>query len=249
MYCMGQTAMTDDPLSDDEIIAEERRRYRRRMTYAVLMSVVIFGLLVAALVVGDHYGVFQRIRAARTADGLVTFLTYFPMLLLVGVWLLFWRQRATYRPPPPSILRKQVDDYQSRQRWMMLMFVPLLFVMCLANARAPTSLTPDAPIKNWFGPLLFSMIAILCTLFVSIGPGFLNRRFHVAINDELSRSLRAKAAKVGYAITMAMLAGSYLVALARPRWIAPALLVGIFAAFTVPALYLTWLEWRASRSD
>lgn len=246
MYRMGQTAMTDDPLSDDEIIAEERRRYRRRMTYAVLMCVVIFGLLVAALVVGDHYGVFQRLGVARIADG---FFTYFPMLLLVGVLLVFWRQRATYRPPPPSILRKQVDDDQSRQRWMMLMFVPLLFVMCLAYARAPTSLAPDAPIENWFGPLLFSMIAILCTLFVSIGPGFLNRRFRVAINDELSRSLRAKAAKVGYAITMAMLAGSYLVALARPRWIASALLVCIFAAFAVPALYLTWLEWRASRSD
>lgn len=234
------------PLSDDEVIAEERQRHKHRMAGRVLLSMVIFGLLIVLAVVNQS-DILPRIGVSYQ-QLVSSILTYFPMLLLLIVAIFFWRAHVSAKPPPPSVLRKQVDDDQSRQRWKMLMFVPVMFIVCLAITLSPTSLAPGAPIGAWFAPVLFPMIAVVCTLFVSIGPGFLSSRYRVALEDELERSLRAKAAKAGYALAMALLAGNYLVALAKPHWMAEVISFSVFAGFAAPALYLTWLEWRANRN-
>jgi magnesium-transporting ATPase (P-type) len=177
---------------------------------------------------------------------------YVPELLLTLMWfflfvvlLRFRRSRDSLRP---SVLRKQVDDYQSRQRWMMLMFVVLVFVMCLSAIPSPIWGAGGNTFSNWFHALALPFVVTLCTLFVSIGPGFLSKRYRPAIDDELSRSLRAKAAKLGYTLAMILLAGGYVVAAARPVWSLTVFPLLLFAGFAIPALYLTWLEWRANQS-
>lgn len=176
-------------------------------------------------------------------------ITYFPVLLLLAVWVLFWRSRRTPQESRESVLREQVDNYQSRQRWMLLMSILAMLVLCLTLAFLHPSRPPNTFIAAWYVPSLFFPLSILSTLYVSLGTKFLDARYRMAIQDELGGSLRAKATKVGYAVTMAVLAGSYLIVLARPNWIEKALPLGVFVSFAVPALYLIWLELRTNSSE
>jgi len=176
-------------------------------------------------------------------------ITYFPILLLLAVWIFFWRTRRAPGEFRQNALRKQVDNYQSRQRWMLLMSILAMLIICLALAFLHPSHPRGASFAKWYAPLLLLPLSIVSSLFVSLGTKFLDKRYRVAIQDELVRSLRAKATKVGYAFTMAVLAGSYLIVLARPDWIAETLPLGVFLSFAVPALYLIWLELRTNSSE
>lgn len=229
--------------ADDEIIAQQKRNIR----YGVILGAVV-GLLMGGLVFlaasGLRSGFLARLGMSRFVENA---LVYFPMIVLAGVWIFFLRQLFVAKAPPEGFSRRHVDHYQTLQRWGLLIFVFVLGIICLSHALHPQAWAFGP--SSWLGATLFPLIVLFGACFVVIGTGFLNPHYRAAITDELYLTLRAKAAKAGYVLTMLLLAADNLIAGVWPGWIARAIPASIFAGFAVPALYLVWLEWRAGREQ
>ncbi|MBU6298315.1 MAG: hypothetical protein KGJ79_09230 [Alphaproteobacteria bacterium] len=238
--------MTHQPDSDDEIIAEECRRSRMwtRWSVAGLAFWIGFALL---LVAAFRFGAFQQLGIALNVPAALV--QWFPMLLLAFAWGAFAVYRMRFRPAKeslrPSVQRKLVDYYLSRQRQILIVFVVMVLIISVNQSHS----IHGNGINAWFGPVTFVFIIMLSVLQVVLGPAFLNKRYRVALNDELTRSLRRRAAQVGYMLAVAVIGMNYLVSLAAPQWLARLIPISMASLFVVPALYLVWSEWRASRYD
>ncbi len=229
--------MKSEP-TDEEIITQQRRGTRKGIVLGGAAGLILVGLT-ALTYKGIQSGFLEHFGMGWIADKL---LTYFPLALLIGVCIFYFRQRGSAKPLPEGFLRRHVDHYQSLQRWGMLLYVGVLGILCVNQARIPWS-SPS----SWITITLFALVATLSGCFVAIGTGFLNPRFHRALADELNKALRAKATRLGYLLALILLVLDDAIALMKPYWITAAIPASIFAVVAIPALYLAWLEWRASR--
>ena len=231
--------MNNRPESDEEIAARERQRARmwsRKTLWSLLFWIACALLLVLAF----NFNVPQRLGAKLgLPEALVI---WFPMILLVVVWIIFMIYRVRFAPTPgamrPGVQRRLVDDITRRQRWLIAVFIPLTLILAL-NQRAP-----HGP-GDWYGPSIFVGYMLLAALMLVLGPGFLNRRYRAANADEMSRALRGRATGIGYVVAMAALSALYLAHLFAPQAQGLAILLAMSATFIVPALYYIIADWRA----
>ncbi len=230
--------------TDDEIAAQERRRAKlwNRTTLWSLLFWIAFALL---LVLAFNLGIPQRLGAS---PGLSTRLVnWFPMILLVLVWIAFLIYRLRFRPDPaierPGVERMLVDDYTKRQRWTLLIVIASALVLALNQPQVPTGHGPH----DWYTQGVFVFLMLIAALTLVLGPGFLNRRYRAANADELSRALRARATAFGYFCAMTALCADYVIYQVAPPMLAPAIPLSMAAAFVLPALYYVIADWRAGR--
>jgi magnesium-transporting ATPase (P-type) len=236
--------MENRPQSDDEIANEERRRAKlwNRTTLWGLLFWIAFALL---LVLAFNFGIPERLGAGA---GLSAWLiNWFPMILLVFVWIAFLIYRLRFRPNPetlrPGVQRRLVDDYTKRQRWTLAVIIPGTLLLAFNQPQAPNA----HGLSDWYPQAVFVGYMLLVALALVLGTGFLSRRFRAANADELSRALRSRAASVGYVVAMMAMGTDYLIYLFAPQMLASALPLSMAAAFIIPALYFLAADWRASR--
>jgi hypothetical protein len=179
------------------------------------------------------------------------------VVVLGGMLLTFiWIRRRNAVPPEAQserILRRQIDEYQKRERLLLIMFSLIALLWCIgpvnigrsmANSHLPQNMASLAAFMRWFMPAVFVCCTFLTALILSFGQGFAGKRAHV-LNDELTRALRARATRIGYLIAFPGLGAAYLVALYRPEWSTLVLPPVIAAAIALPSLYFVFVEWRA----
>jgi magnesium-transporting ATPase (P-type) len=238
--------MKNHPQSDEEIANEERRRAKlwSRTTLWSLLFWIAFALL---LVLAFNFNIPQRLGAGARLSAWLD--NWFPMILLVFVWIAFLVYRRRFRPNPaierPGVQRRLVDDYTRRQRWTLLLFV---LVMIILSQTLPPQSAPQT-LGDWYTASLFVLIALVAAFSIVLGPGFLNKRFRAARADESSRTLRGRAAQFGYVFAMAVMGADFLLGLAAPQWLTRVIPLSMAAVFIIPALYFLWADWRASLSD
>jgi hypothetical protein len=174
-------------------------------------------------------------------------IAWFPMIVLVAVWIAFLVYRLSFRPNPetqrPSVQRRLVDDYTKRQRWTLVVAIPGALLLALNQPPATAGHGPE----DWFTQSVFVFIMLMLALMLVLGPGFLSRRFRAANADELSRALRARASALGYVCAMLALSADYLISQLAPPMLASALPLSMAAVFVIPALYYVIADWQASR--
>lgn len=160
--------------------------------------------------------------------------------------------RSVARPPKEArsecILRKQIDVYHRRWRYIYILMVYLMFEQGI-GLTLPHFRNPGANAHAWITPAVFVFTASMSALLVCFGPGFLHASQRRALNDELTRALRARAALFGYLIAVTGLGAAYLAFLYKPLWGAALLPPLLATAIALPALIFVFLEWRADRGD
>ena len=235
--------MTDKPLSDEEIIARERRSYRRGL--ALFPVGLLFGFAVMG---GFTWALISGLVPKWFSESALEPIT----LALVISLMIVLAFRIFARPPKEAIseriLRKQIDDHQKRSRF----FYILIAVMALEFAALPGIPFVQSPGSNstlWLinGSFIFAIMG--AALLICFGSGFLSASFRNALNDELTRALRARAIRLGYLIAVAGLGAAYLAALYKPEWSVFVLSPVIAAVIAIPALYFVFLDWRAGRNS
>jgi len=234
--------MPDEKSSDVEIIARERRSYRRGLALfpvGLLLGLAVMGGFSWALISGLVPKWFSESALAPITLALVI------ILLIVTAFRIF------ARPPKEAmskrILRKQIDDHQKRSR----IFYILIAVMALELGTLPLFphfRNPGVNSTLWLPHASFVFVALMSALILCFGPGFLKAAFRNAVNDELTRALRARAIRLGFLIAVAGLGASYLAALYKPEWNVFVLSPVIASVIAVPALYFVILDWRAGRN-
>ena len=235
--------MPDEKSSDVEIIARERRSYRRGL------ALFPVGLLLAlAVMAGFSWAQDSGFVPKWFSESALEPIT----LALVISLLIVLAFRIFARPPKEAmserILRKQIDDHQKRWRFLYI----LIAIMAIVLGTLPLSPHFRSPGVNstlWLPHASFVFVALMSALIICFGPGFLNASFRNAMNDELTRALRARASRLGFLIAVAGMGASYLVALYKPEWSVFVLSPVIAAAIAVPALYFVILDWRAGRNS
>jgi hypothetical protein len=228
--------MTDKQRSDDELVEADRRAYRARMRwigYAAAYGAVLSVLLIVAMV----HGVVSQAwidEAPLAHIGLLALpfaLPLFPLML-----------RATRVPKAakaPRIQRKLVEDNQRRQRIglaIMLIAVPYNAAVQTWQTLAHPYTDPD----QWLLVGLFAFLVLCCSIVLLAQP---------KDDDEISRAIRAAAAKIGFAVAVVALAAIYVIATIDPVWeriTAPGM---IAAVLMIPTLYFLIADWRAGRED
>lgn len=149
----------------------------------------------------------------------------------------FWKGRF-YSGPGSD----RVDSAQARQRQILIAVVVLLIgfgsAAILHASHAQGALELDFSIE-------FALLALAVAAATVFGVGFTRRKYRQAANDELVRSLRWRAAQIGYMLAIFGLAFAYLASLLWPGLTALILPVSILAAVAVPAFYFLVAEHRA----
>lgn len=228
--------MTKQPLTDDELVAADRRAYRARLRWvmiAVVYGVVLSILLISALRAGLIPREWMEHRPILTI-----FLLSIPFI--VPLYPLFRRTTTAPRDASaPRIQRRLIEDNQRRAR------IALAYVVAVLPLSAALvvwqTLTHPLPISapaGWFHPGGFLMMVLIGVFVLLKGPGDA---------DEISRSLRAGAAKLGFVIALPAFAGVYMLSLADIGWARMAAPIAIAATLMIPGLYFLIADWRAGR--
>lgn len=232
--------MTKQPLSDEDLIAREKRKFRESLIVGL-----IFGLALSALIVlyvyADRHGILRRqgFTQNQIDDGFSWFLGIVLCGYVLFALIRYWTPKAARQP---RVLRKDMDNIHGRWRVVMLL---LLFVAIMETYNYSGTLpTLDLGTSAAFVVLLVMLAPLLC-----FGPGFISRTYRETLNDELIRSMRAKAARLGYLILMLALGGLYFVFVHAPQLALRGLVWSLLAGGAIPTLYFLFLEWRAGRGD
>lgn len=238
--------MTHNPRTDDEIIAEERRRYRRRVRELMVPLLALVGL-VLLLLAADHFRLLTQLGISHGFVAAV--LDFFPFALVAVIVIALVRNRPSKDAHSERILRRQIDTYSARWRWLTIMILILLPVMA-HNLTARAALLRDH--VSWdrlFQPLSFLFVALTFSGVVSFGYGFARKSYREALSDELARALRARTVRIGYLSLMGMLSAAYLAVLYRLAPATTVLPAVLAAGVAVPMIYHLVLDWRAGRGD
>lgn len=235
--------MINEPLSDKEIIARERRSYRRGL------ALFPVGLLLGFAVMGGFtWAQYSGLLPKWFSESALAPIT----LALVIVLMILMAFRIFARPPKEAmserILRKQIDDHQKRSR-ILYILIPVMAIEFGMLPLFPHFRNPGVNSALWLMHASFVFWALMSALIICFGPGFLKAAFRNAVTDELTRSLRARASRLGFLIAVAGLGAAYLAALYKPEWSVFVLPPVIAAVIAVPALYFVILDWRAGRNS
>jgi len=228
--------MSKSQLSDDERIARAKRRFREALL-AIPLTCVVGAVLGFVFAQADQAGFFRRLglSEAESQTALFGFVGAMSVAILIFAVVRYWTPRIEREP---AFLRKDMDNIHQRWRWLTL----LLSAVSVLNTNNFVFAPQDQG--------LFSSVAVVFALFalalmVCFGPGFLSKAYRETLNDELMRTQRAKAARLGYLLALLGVAGLYFVQRDRPEIAGPAAMAILCAICVIPALYFVILDWRS----
>ena len=216
-------------ISDEEIIAKEQAGYRARLRAAFAIVAVMMAAAVA-IAFADRMGWLSMALPAKWAF-------YIPILFVLPALAFLWFYRAPKDAGRASVLRRQIDTYQTRNN---LSSVILLLSALLIAYRLAVATHPNFTLMALF----VFMVVIFCGV-VCFGPGYLRKTYRDALDDELLRAMRNRAARVGYISMIVLAAAAYPVIALHPG-LAPAILpLMLFAGVAIPTVYFVFLHWNA----
>jgi hypothetical protein len=227
-------------LSDAERIARAKRRFRESIFVSLIYGLVAAGLT-AFYVYADLNGYLLRFGISSSQVGTIYFWT---MIILTSVFLIF----AMIRYWTPKIerqaefLRKDMDNIHQRWRFLTLILsavAVLNTIIFIGETHRGGSVAP------WVTGIMFVMLAVL----VCFGPGCISKNYREALNDELMRSHRARAARFGYLLLMPGLLGLVAVLQWRPQAGLPVAICLLCAGAVLPSLYFVILDWISTRGE
>ena len=242
--------MTRRPLSDEESAARAKREMSNRMKWRAVW-VLIIGLalliaVVAALTFTSHAALVLSIWGQTiTAVYAVALLIYF----IVTMSRAYVPSIETDRP---RLLRRRIDEFQGRWRWMILLQVFSMLPFFAYLPQVFWVFGSAHPFMRAVVILLVFELMLTLVFLLSAGPGLRGMAPGVApelLNDEFVTALRARMMRFAYTLTMLLLGGVLVVFLWRPDLTLRALCWTLYASFAVPALYYVVADWRASNAS
>lgn len=224
---------TSSDMSDAQIIAKEQTVYRARLRAALAIVAVTMVVALAAFAAGKM-GWLNTALPAGWAFAI-------PVIFLLPALVLLWFFRAPQEAGRTSVLRRQIDTYQTRNN---LSSAILLLSALLIAYRLSVEAHPNFALMAIFVFMIVMFGAMVC-----FGPGYLRKDYRDALDDELLRAMRGRAARVGYITMIVLAAAAYPLialypALALTIW--PFLLL---AGVAVPTAYFVFLHWTASGDE
>jgi hypothetical protein len=234
--------------SDDEIIAQWKASTRAMWRLVWILTgglTLVVGVIAAALLTGHA-------ELVMSFWGQVAFAVWLAVLFAIT----FVGIAKYYKPPPeianPRLVRRLIDAYQRRWRWIILLGIFITFV----SLRNLTNFFRDAPAPQSIADVLITAsIIVAVTMFVLVlaaGPGWQGMGepgMSEILNDEFVQSLRARTMRFGYIVAMLLISAVLLIAVWRPDLTLKALCWSMFAGYALPALYYVIADWRASRAN
>jgi len=240
--------MADEPQSDEEIIASERQAYRTHMRAGVLCGLALGIMIAVGVITLWHY--FGPLVNMPGIPGVIAI--NLPPLLFIGAVIAVLSVVRRRNPIPKEamserIVRKQVDDHQTRGGWLIWLFLLLALNFTFDQARNPPQLGPGAPFFRWEHAATFVFFMATLSLIASLGRGFARRRKFRFVDDELSRFLRGRAVQFGYLAIILSLCAVYLAILYRPDWAASVLPWVMLVGVATPLICFQIMQWQAGR--
>ena len=233
--------MSDEPMSETDLIAYEQRRARRERVFLYL----VFAFIVY-MTVTEYLPLAWQLQNWPKLYGILAVAAAFALRILLV-------RQPSIAARDEKVVRKLSDDHQLRVRLSWLMMLILLLHLALTDSRSITTIaegirTHRLP-SNSFDPSPFMTAGffILCAVGLYSGNWLIKREFRAAVNDELTRALRGRALAAGYLFAMCLLAGAFVTIMVTQVNAAQLLLWLMFAGVAVPVLYFLFLDWRASR--
>jgi len=235
--------MQNLPISDDQIIAQERRGFRRAMAALPIAAVVLFGFAALGLWAFETGLMSPWLTQASFAGFIVGLAGTITIVVLLKYVAAKPKQAKDER-----ILRKQIDDYHRRAQYLYLLLIAIVLfeAWMMVTGHLPA---PGRDLQAWVTPAAFAFFILCVGALVVFGPGFVRRSYRRALNDELTRAMRGRAAILGYLLAILFLAAAYLIGLYRPEWNIWILPPAMAGAVTLPALYFLIQQWRAGRDE
>jgi hypothetical protein len=229
-----------------EVIMAEQTRHDRAFRRGIIT-------LVASLVVGGGLAFFIQFgslfRGSPELDGVLIFLVF--MLPLSGSLVLLARV-----PPPPweslseDLSSHTIERKQTEWRRVLLWQIFNVGTMSLQSfwmwplwTQAPSWAFALAGVL----PVFVVVLAGLRVLYWK--PGSLNDdpNIRAALDDEVTRSFRVRAQRLGYLLLLFIMAGLFVLARVAPVLAVRYLPLGIGVGVALPSLYFVYLDWQASR--
>jgi hypothetical protein len=156
-------------------------------------------------------------------------------------------------PPPPfeafSDRNLEIDRNQMRWRAALLMQI---FTFGLLAAQAFWLWPRFGHLHGWLA-LLPSTVPMLCIVILAIAalylrPGWSCADLRLVLDDEVTRSFRARAQRLGYLLLLFILLALGVLARINPQAAAQCIPLALAVGAILPILYFVYLDWQASRS-
>jgi len=228
--------MTKSQLSDEERILRAKRRFREALLAIPLTCVVgaVLGILFAK---ADEVGLFQRLgfSPAESETALFGLLGAVSVAIIIFAVVRYWTPRVERQP---AFLRKDMDNIHRRWRWVTLILAAVSVLNTSNFILKPQDQGLSSSVAVVFA--LFALALVVC-----FGPGFLSKAYRETLNDELMRTQRAKAARLGYLLALLGVAGLYFVQRDQPKITGLAAMAVLCAISVIPAFYFVILDWRS----
>ncbi len=228
--------MAKDECSDDELVEADRRAYRTRIRW-IGWSALYGTALGVLLIFAVRSGIVSLAWIAQAP------LTHIMLLSLPFVLPIMLAAALTPRVPKaaraPRIQRKLIEDHQRRRRSSLFIFL-IVLPYSAALQTWQIAAHPYVFSDQWILAGLFALLVALCLVVLLIEP---------KNADEITSSIRAKAAKLGFVTAAGMFMALYLAVMARAAWVRPAIPGAIAVILLVPMIYFLIADWRAGREQ
>jgi hypothetical protein len=237
--------MADQSLSDEEIIALTRKRVRQRKIIIFLCAFLSGGIgAFSAIKIGELHRAHQPI----------SILSLWPIesagvLALAAFLAALYFTRTPRGAYSERLVQKRIDELQWQYtRWFLIM-VPTGVLYLAVRAELQTIFLMD---HGNFPPLaleigLFLFLGAISLLMLS--PFGVKRSLRKVMNDELIRTVRARALSLGFWVSVPCMAAIYVLSLINQKLAIECMVPALFLAVAVPTLRFAYLDWRASRSN
>jgi len=241
-------AKTQLEINDDKILARIKTSDRMmwRVVWVLTGGIALVAVVIATALFTGHAGLVTSLWGQSITAAVVGGLFVYAAVVA-----------GKYHVSPieadnPRLVRRRIDAYQRRWRWVILLniFTTFTFVMGV-----PRMVTPLGG-AHQFLPMLIGAVAaglmLMMAIILSAGPawqGMAQPGARELLNDEFASALRARTMRFGYILMMFLLGAVLVVALWQPDLTLTALAWALYAGFAVPALYYVIADWRASFGD
>ena len=167
-------------------------------------------------------------------------------VMAIPVVLIFGKLEARFWPDDPDVVRRLVQRDQetiqrgrSRQAALIVLLLALTLVLSIINMLHPGMVKPGFADVRWLLPVF-----VLVFVPEILGVQFM-KTIHAAMNDELTRFLRARALSIGYVVVVVATVLVYVGSLYQRDVAAFGVPVVLFLAVAVPTVFFAVFERRA----
>jgi hypothetical protein len=226
-----------------EVIDVEQKRHDRaqvRGLTAFFFSLVVGGGLAFFIENNSMFGGFGVLQAILAC---VVF-----VLPLVLSFIALCR----VPPPPFEALGDARRDMDRKEKEWRVMILSQIFIFGLTVVENIWLWPRHSRMPIWtfalvtFFPMMLMVFVAIYSLYMR--PGWLNPDLCPVLDDEATRSFRARAQRLGYLVLLFILLGFCVLARIDAQSAAHYLPLGLALGIALPVLYFVYLDWQASRS-